>query len=294
MWEQYKYTALPPTLEESAASQPARSDPSNSWLMRCCHIWITCLSFVILLITFPISIWWFLKIVPDYERVVIFRLGRVRPPKGPGLVLLLPLIDQFQRIDMRTRAFSIQQSKEDINEQVKQFGVLVECVDLRVETVPRPQEEHVNVPLSPQVVNSNGGLEQLITQFVSMVKEVSATDEQPSTDLSLQEMMSRLEGILSESLVSDIGSSYQLYVIKKDGLRTACFLDLTTGSGLSGMGVLSCPPDVTLEVTQEDLLSLIKGDLSPMTAYTTGRLRVTGNLQNALQLGKVLPKIMGS
>ncbi|XP_069621839.1 stomatin-like protein 1 isoform X2 [Ranitomeya imitator] len=332
MWEQYRYAALPPTIEGPAASQSAKSDPSNSWLTWCCHIWITCLSFVVLLITFPISIWWLLKIVPDYERVVTFRLGRVRPPKGPGLVLLLPLIDQFQRIDMRTRAFSIQQCKdlnvviqnsaenllaqslgrkylreiygdrmrlgehfkEDINEQVKQFGVFVECVDLRVETVPRPQEEHVNVPLYPQVVNPNGGFEQLIMQVVSMAKEVSATDEQPSTDLSLQEMMSRLEGILSESLVSDIGSSYQLYVIEKDGMRTACFLDLTTGSGLSGMGVLSSPPDVTLEVKEADLLSLIKGDLSPMTAYTTGRLRVTGNLQTAMQLGKVLPKIMGS
>ncbi|XP_073422669.1 stomatin-like protein 1 [Dendrobates tinctorius] len=183
---------------------------------------------------------------------------------------------------------------EDINEQMKQFGVFVECVDLRIETVPRPQEEHVNVPLSPQVVNSNGGLEQLIVPFDSMAKDISATDEQPSTDLNKLEKLSRLKGILSESLVSDIGSSYQLYVIKKDGLRTACFLDLTTGSGFSGMGVLSCPPDVALEVTQEDLLSLIKGDLSPMTAYTTGRLRVTGNLQNALELGKILPKIMDS
>ncbi|XP_061532872.1 stomatin-like protein 1 isoform X2 [Phycodurus eques] len=45
--------------------------------------------------------------VPNYQRIVVFRLGRVCPPKGPGIVLLLPLIDQWQRVDLRTRAFNI-------------------------------------------------------------------------------------------------------------------------------------------------------------------------------------------
>ncbi|XP_061678547.1 stomatin-like protein 1 isoform X2 [Syngnathoides biaculeatus] len=45
--------------------------------------------------------------VPNYQRIVVFRLGRVCPPKGPGIVLVLPLIDQWQRVDLRTRAFNI-------------------------------------------------------------------------------------------------------------------------------------------------------------------------------------------
>ncbi|XP_023997550.2 stomatin-like protein 1 isoform X2 [Salvelinus sp. IW2-2015] len=51
--------------------------------------------------------WFVLKVVPNYQRIVVFRLGRVRPPKGPGVVLVLPLIDQWQRVDLRTRAFNI-------------------------------------------------------------------------------------------------------------------------------------------------------------------------------------------
>ncbi|XP_062946666.1 stomatin-like protein 1 isoform X4 [Cynocephalus volans] len=59
------------------------------------------------MITFPVSGWFALKIVPTYERMIVFRLGRIRTPQGPGMVLLLPFIDSFQRVDLRTRAFSV-------------------------------------------------------------------------------------------------------------------------------------------------------------------------------------------
>jgi regulator of protease activity HflC (stomatin/prohibitin superfamily) len=43
------------------------------------------------------------KVVKEYERGVIFRLGRVQGgPKGPGLFLLLPLVDKMVKIDLRT------------------------------------------------------------------------------------------------------------------------------------------------------------------------------------------------
>jgi regulator of protease activity HflC (stomatin/prohibitin superfamily) len=44
-----------------------------------------------------------IKVVKEYERGVIFRLGRVRGgPKGPGLFILLPFIDKMVKIDLRT------------------------------------------------------------------------------------------------------------------------------------------------------------------------------------------------
>ncbi len=42
------------------------------------------------------------KILREYERAVIFRLGRVIGAKGPGIIILIPLIDKMVRIDMRT------------------------------------------------------------------------------------------------------------------------------------------------------------------------------------------------
>ena len=45
-----------------------------------------------------------IRIVNEYERGVLFRLGRVNPQnlKGPGLRLLLPAIDRMQKVDLRT------------------------------------------------------------------------------------------------------------------------------------------------------------------------------------------------
>lgn len=42
------------------------------------------------------------KILREYERAVVFRLGRVIGAKGPGIIILIPFIDKMVRIDMRT------------------------------------------------------------------------------------------------------------------------------------------------------------------------------------------------
>ncbi len=48
------------------------------------------------------------KILNEYQRGVIFRLGRALPqPKGPGLILLLPVIDKMVRVDLRTVTFDV-------------------------------------------------------------------------------------------------------------------------------------------------------------------------------------------
>ncbi|XP_042270784.1 stomatin (EPB72)-like 3a isoform X3 [Thunnus maccoyii] len=50
-----------------------------------------------------------LQIVKEYERAVIFRLGRItdRKPKGPGLFFVLPCTDNFVKVDLRTISFDI-------------------------------------------------------------------------------------------------------------------------------------------------------------------------------------------
>src|SRR5688500_18211660 len=47
------------------------------------------------------------RVLREYERGVIFRLGRLIATKGPGLILLIPIIDRMVRVDLRTVTLNI-------------------------------------------------------------------------------------------------------------------------------------------------------------------------------------------
>jgi regulator of protease activity HflC (stomatin/prohibitin superfamily) len=47
------------------------------------------------------------RILREYERGVIFRLGRLIAQKGPGLILLIPIIDKMVRVDLRTVTLNV-------------------------------------------------------------------------------------------------------------------------------------------------------------------------------------------
>ncbi len=48
-----------------------------------------------------------LKIVPEYQRLVVFRLGRCIGERGPGLIILIPFIDRGVRVDLREQVREI-------------------------------------------------------------------------------------------------------------------------------------------------------------------------------------------
>jgi regulator of protease activity HflC (stomatin/prohibitin superfamily) len=48
-----------------------------------------------------------MRVLREYERAVVFRLGRLRPLKGPGLVALVPLVDRMVRVDLRTITLTV-------------------------------------------------------------------------------------------------------------------------------------------------------------------------------------------
>jgi len=58
-----------------------------------------------LLVLFLISA---IKVAREYERGIVFRLGRLLPePKGPGLFLLIPVVDRMVKVDLRTITLNI-------------------------------------------------------------------------------------------------------------------------------------------------------------------------------------------
>lgn len=84
------------------------TDENKRGLGACEWILVTLSTFFTLLI-FPFTIFFSLKIVQEYERAVIFRLGRItaRKPKGPGIFFVIPCTDSFIKVDMRTVSFDI-------------------------------------------------------------------------------------------------------------------------------------------------------------------------------------------
>jgi len=47
------------------------------------------------------------RILREYERAVVFLLGRLWKVKGPGLVIIVPVIQQMVRVDLRTRVLDV-------------------------------------------------------------------------------------------------------------------------------------------------------------------------------------------
>ena len=49
------------------------------------------------------------QVVQEYERAVVFRLGRLRSGggKGPGLFFIMPCVDTYKKVDLRTVSFDV-------------------------------------------------------------------------------------------------------------------------------------------------------------------------------------------
>ena len=58
---------------------------------------------VLILIVFIASI----RIIREYEKAIVFRLGRLRPALGPGLILVMPFLDRMVRVDLRIVTLTI-------------------------------------------------------------------------------------------------------------------------------------------------------------------------------------------
>ncbi|XP_066525271.1 stomatin-like protein 1 [Hoplias malabaricus] len=357
------------------------TDKTQGFLSWICNLIVIFLVSLCTFILFPISAWFVLKTVPNYQRIVVFRLGRVRAPKGPGVVLVLPLIDQWQRVDLRTRAFNIPPCKVstkdgglvsvgadiqfriwnpvmsvvamqdlnastrltalnamtqslgkrtvreiqtervklgehlvmDLNELTKPWGLEVDRVELTLESVlqgpEQPQSGSLIMPPSvPGLEGLTGPIQQLAMHFLGQntstlqpVKDtVSFTDElsmeapvavssssSSSSSSSVEELLASVSLVLSESLVRQVGACFQFNISTTSGQISSYYVDLTHNKGECGIGEAR-QPDVSLSMSEQDLIAMFQGSLRPLIAYSSGRLRVEGDLNVAMKLETLL------
>ncbi|XP_074153126.1 stomatin-like protein 1 isoform X2 [Sminthopsis crassicaudata] len=371
---------FPTILSRDRLSPGQDVDSPQSWPSYICHSIISFLVFLLLVITFPISGWFALKIVPTYERMVVFRLGRIRAPQGPGMVLLLPFIDSWQRVDLRTRAFNVPPCKLtskdgalvsvgadvqfriwdpvlsvmmvkdlnsatrmtaqnamtktllkkplreiqmeklkigdqlllEINDMTKVWGLEVDRVELTVEAVLQAPQETPALPgldsaiqqLALHFFGAGGGGHAPVaaeTDTMEIVNEVEGSPPSANNPTgngsmkkrpTVEELLAAVELFLSEALVSQVQACYQFNIFLPSSAHNTYFIDLTTGSGKIGRGAPEGSPDVVLEMAEADLLALFSGELRPLGAYMSGRLKVKGDLNVAMKL-ELLLKAMG-
>ncbi|GCB61302.1 hypothetical protein scyTo_0014313, partial [Scyliorhinus torazame] len=74
-----------------------------------CECILTFLTLLLVLVSFPVSVWFCVKAIQEYERAVIFRLGRLLPgrARGPGLFFFMPCLDTYHKVDLRIKTLEI-------------------------------------------------------------------------------------------------------------------------------------------------------------------------------------------
>uniref|UniRef100_A0A1I8GV02 PHB domain-containing protein n=1 Tax=Macrostomum lignano TaxID=282301 RepID=A0A1I8GV02_9PLAT len=85
---------------------PSQEDSKgDSLCSRCLFVF----SLLLIAMAFPFSLIFCLRVVTDYERAVVFRLGRVlgQDGKGPGLFFVVPCCDLVRKVDLRTVTFDV-------------------------------------------------------------------------------------------------------------------------------------------------------------------------------------------
>ncbi|XP_070686637.1 stomatin-like protein 1 [Pempheris klunzingeri] len=352
------------------------TDTSQGWLSWTCNLIVILLVYICTFITFPVTGWFVLKTVPNYQRIVVFRLGRVCPPKGPGIVLVLPFIDQWQRVDLRTRAFNIPPCQVatrdggvlsvgadiqfriwnpvmsvisvqdlnastrmtaqnalthslakktvreiqtervklgeylgmDINELTQHWGLEVDRVELTLGSLIKAPDEgpsgpFIMPPSVPGLEGLAGPIQQLAMHFlghsvssqpqqedaITFTDELSSAPQAVVATLgSVEDLLSGIKLLLSETLVRQVGAYFQFDISSEDGQHHSYYVDLSQGSGAAGAGSLGREPDVTLSMSGSDLLAMFQSELRPFAAYTSGRLKIQGDLKTAMKLEELV------
>merc|ERR1719419_135654 len=76
---------------------------------KCLTVFMQIASILLIIVTFPLSIWFCFRQVQEYERAVIFRLGRIKDggAVGPGIFFIIPCMDEIKVVDLRVVSIDI-------------------------------------------------------------------------------------------------------------------------------------------------------------------------------------------
>ncbi|KAJ2937906.1 hypothetical protein O0L34_g18730 [Tuta absoluta] len=94
---------------------------------------------------------------------------------------------------------------------------------------------------------------------------------------------------ISPELIKKTQAIYQFNVKGKE--EGVWHLDLKTGDGSCGQGEPKNPPDATLTMDSKNFTDMFAGKLKPATAFMMGKLKISGDLQKAMKLEKMMKSL---
>ncbi|WP_322488115.1 slipin family protein [Chloroflexus sp.] len=115
-----------------------------------------------------------IKIVPEYERGVIFRLGRLMGPRGPGIFFVIPVFERMVRIDMRVITMDV-----PVQEVITLDNVTIK----------------VNAVLYFQVINPNWAVTKVMDYIRATMQIAQTTLRSVVGQVELDEMLAQREKI---------------------------------------------------------------------------------------------------
>ncbi|XP_015178278.1 PREDICTED: hydroxysteroid dehydrogenase-like protein 2 [Polistes dominula] len=102
----------------------------------------------------------------------------------------------------------------------------------------------------------------------------------------IADIFSAINANLSAELVNKTNAVYQFNV--KGEEASTWYLNLKSGTGSTGKGEPKDPADAILTMNSEQFFAMFSGKLKPATAFMTGKLKISGNLQKAMKLEKLM------
>lgn len=125
-----------------------------------------------------------IHIIPEYERAVVFMLGRFWKVKGPGLVIIIPIVQTMRRMDMRTKVLDV--PTQDI--------ISKDNVSVRVNGVVYMKVVHPDMAIIKveNFINATAQLAQ------TTLRSILGTQELDDMLMKREELNSKLRLILDE------------------------------------------------------------------------------------------------
>jgi regulator of protease activity HflC (stomatin/prohibitin superfamily) len=142
-----------------------------------------------------------IRLAAQWERAVVFRLGRFQSIKGPGLFMIVPLIDQLRMVDTRVLAVNIpkQQVITRDNVPVTIDGVLFFRVDNAAEAIIMVQDYRYMIAQYAQTslrdVIGQLTLDQLLTEREEIAKSIEAHVEKDTKGWGLEVTGLRIQDV---------------------------------------------------------------------------------------------------